>query len=249
MTNFCLLLAAGKISTWLTPVWILGLGFAVGAAVLLLLWGICFAASRIQVVGSILDNPKQCRWVGASISGAVFVSAIVFIIWPQISEWRKEGVGEAAVNIPLALVCWAALSTVVGFSCVALVSRKTVTEVPTAVREGVLFPFAILVAVMGTFGIVATFFIPEEPGKIIDSLLQFPATSLEYPQVAAIPLTAFCVVTFFLLYIVQQALMPRLSAIALATAKSEIGQPLFLILTAVAAALMLAFVYIPFYTL
>ena len=69
------------------------------------------------------------------------------------------------------------------------------------------------------------------------------------PEVLTIPTTALAVVVVFLLYLIQRFVAPRLSAIALATYKSEIAQPLFLIIAALGAVLLVMFFpWIPYNT-
>ncbi len=70
-----------------------------------------------------------------------------------------------------------------------------------------------------------------------------------YPEVRIIPWTAASVIVLFLLYVVVRAVAPRLNAIALATYKSEIAQPLFTILIAVGIFAILVFVLLPYNTL
>ncbi len=36
----------GKLAIWLTPLWILAVGVAIGAALLLLMWGVCWVVNR-----------------------------------------------------------------------------------------------------------------------------------------------------------------------------------------------------------
>jgi ABC-type transport system involved in multi-copper enzyme maturation permease subunit len=68
------------------------------------------------------------------------------------------------------------------------------------------------------------------------------------PEVAAIPVTALCVVLLYLTYLVQRAWMPRLTAVALVTVKSETAHPLFPILIGIGISAMLLFIFLPFNT-
>lgn len=70
-----------------------------------------------------------------------------------------------------------------------------------------------------------------------------------YPEVATIPVVAISVVMLYLLYFAQRATMPKLSAIALSTSKSEIAQPLFAILVTIGAVALMLFIWIPYNTL
>lgn len=68
------------------------------------------------------------------------------------------------------------------------------------------------------------------------------------PEVALIIWTALGMCIFYLAYFVQRTLAPRLSAIALATFKSEVNSPLFLLLSAVGSVLLTIFIWIPYNT-
>lgn len=74
------------------------------------------------------------------------------------------------------------------------------------------------------------------------------ATQPVYPQAKAIFVTAVCVVGIFLLYFLQQVLLPKTSAIALATCKSEMVQPLFIIVLGLGGFLLFIFLFIPYNT-
>ena len=74
-------------------------------------------------------------------------------------------------------------------------------------------------------------------------------TEIAYPQMRIIPITALCVVLLYVVFLVQGWLMPKTSAVAHATYKSEIAQPLFWILTALGVVVLIASVYIPYFTL
>jgi ABC-type transport system involved in multi-copper enzyme maturation permease subunit len=73
-------------------------------------------------------------------------------------------------------------------------------------------------------------------------------TQPKYPQAEAIIIVALGVVGLFLLYLLQRTVMPRLSAVALSTLKSEMAQPLFAILMAIGCFALVTFVYIPYNT-
>jgi len=306
------------LSDWMTPIWLLGVGALLGLLLLLVLWALAAAISRIPGVGTLSDS-----------------------LQPSREGWTPSGV--------LSAVCR---------PFVIFVSRRTVSEVPTAVREGVLWPLFIVTVALAGFGIVGVLFV-EEPADLLASLKRLPfvgtettthavevsepedatdeysdlaaheiniafrhtevrrisfesdqnlsiatrpfievkpgatveviadeeevwlkgkqpinpfidqdvtkmyvrnlgsgvadlkmtvLTSPPYPQVAAVPLTAISVVFVFLLYLLQRSVAPRLSAIALATYKSEIAQPLFGIIVLLGMVLIALFVWIPYNT-
>ena len=67
-------------------------------------------------------------------------------------------------------------------------------------------------------------------GSVPAKLTCIITTAPPNPEVLTIPITALAVVAVFLLYLIQRFAAPRFSAIALATYKSEIAQPLFSII-------------------
>lgn len=69
-----------------------------------------------------------------------------------------------------------------------------------------------------------------------------------YPEASMVVWTALAVVALFLVYMVHRTLMPRISAVALVTAKSEIAQPMFLFLAVAGCLAMLIFVWLAFFT-
>ena len=70
-----------------------------------------------------------------------------------------------------------------------------------------------------------------------------------HPEVSTVAITAAGVIALFLLYILQRAALPKISAVALATVKSEIAQPMFLIIMLLGLFALLMFIYIPYNTL
>jgi ABC-type transport system involved in multi-copper enzyme maturation permease subunit len=73
-------------------------------------------------------------------------------------------------------------------------------------------------------------------------------TAPAHPEVTSVLWTAGGIVAVYLLYFLQRALAPRLSAIALATYKSAVAQPLFPIILCVGAFVLLVFVILPYNT-
>jgi ABC-type transport system involved in multi-copper enzyme maturation permease subunit len=70
----------------------------------------------------------------------------------------------------------------------------------------------------------------------------------QYAQVASIPMTAFGVILIFLVYVVQRMAAPRMFAVALSTFKSEVAQPLFVLILAGGVFALIAFIWIPYNT-
>jgi hypothetical protein len=73
-------------------------------------------------------------------------------------------------------------------------------------------------------------------------------TAPAYSEVIAVPITAAFVVLVFALYFLQRIFMPKIAAVSLATAKSEMAQPLFLICMVFGFFFLTLFVVLPYNT-
>jgi ABC-2 family transporter protein len=73
-------------------------------------------------------------------------------------------------------------------------------------------------------------------------------TAPAIPEMLTVPVLAISVVGLFLTFVSLYALLPKLSAIALATAKSEMNTPFYIILTVVGAFLLFLFLWLPYNT-
>jgi ABC-type transport system involved in multi-copper enzyme maturation permease subunit len=69
-----------------------------------------------------------------------------------------------------------------------------------------------------------------------------------YREMYAVPLIAAGVAIFFIAFMCLSALSPKVSAIALATFKTEIGQPLFLLVLVIGLGFILLSIYFPYNT-
>lgn len=334
-------------STWLTSIWLIGLGVLAGLLLLAAIWGISAGLSMIPAIGRLAEDRRRLLIAGGVVAVAYFFAILIFFVIPSYSS-----LGE----LLLRLLVFAPLSYAAGIATIALVSRRTVIELPLALREGPLLPLLVMAVLFACFGIVATFVIPQKPYEILGSLPRLnqtgetvweyevaprkgpndrdgqalevsffvrelrtleirssqplllslekfsetesaqtleiladspmrinrqqaavsgdedkekefyeqvyvrndgtktatvqikTTTSAEYGEVIIIPITAIALVSIFLLYVLQRSLMPKMSAIALATIKSEMAQPIFVILLLVATGLIIVFVYIPYNT-
>ena len=68
-------------------------------------------------------------------------------------------------------------------------------------------------------------------------------------QLLTVPYAALGVIGLFLFYFAHRTFLPRLSAIALSTTKTELAQPLFWILAVAGGFALIMFQFVPYYTL
>lgn len=300
-----------NLSNWLTPLWLLGVGASLGLVALLVLWLVALLVSRVT---------PSSEGEGATAGENILVRIL---------------------RLPMILL-----------------SRRTIREVPGAIREGGLWPVLIVVVSLAVFSVVGVLFVQEpmallramerlpnvgtvmleatvpvsgledpndefsnpvahevaatfrwnevrrivfrsdqnltiatrpfnevKPGAAIEliagedlawvareqtvnpfveqdverfyvrnlgssaaTLTSIITTAPPHPEVFTIPLTALAVVLVFLFYLLHRFAAPRLSAIALATYKSEIAQPLFSIIAILGGVLLVFFIWIPYNT-
>ena len=256
---------------WLTPVWILSAGAAMGLAMLVVLWLLLFVVSRR---GAALV-PEM---IGEGVMLPIFLVTVAFAIFGVA--------GAAIVRTPLEM-----LASVPRFWATG---PETLTlDVPvTPVGEFHDVPVRLIGKELSLFRVdadqpifigktsddqIPDTMIEVEPGNSYEwtrgkeSVSPFgdgPVTTLSisndsdtnaevivhletkpvFPQTSAMVITAISVVALFLVYFAQQWLFPKVSAIALATAKSEMAQPLFSIVLSVGAFALFVFIFIPYNT-
>jgi ABC-type transport system involved in multi-copper enzyme maturation permease subunit len=96
-------------------------------------------------------------------------------------------------------------------------------------------------------GRMATLYV-NNPADTTAKLQVSGLTQEEYPQVAVVPYTAVVLVAIVAIYLLLQLIVPKVMAIASATAKEAVSQPMYQVVMAVGAFALLAFVYIPYNT-
>lgn len=336
------------VTWWLTPIWVLSVGVTVGLLACLLVWGVLAGLSRIPAVANLGTNPqvrKSATWIGTAITFAAYA----FIGYWTIS--RKWGSGDLGPNLLIGFLLLIPVCYLVPRALIMLVTRRSVREVPEAIREGVLWPllwvaigFTIFTGlglglirnpgefarVLGRWAFLSspskTVEIPPSPEvdlehqKVDISFLRHEVSRIDFtstenievrarsladdlspdarllevttrdtqpwipnpislrtvfpldkidalyianrgsnpakvtitvqtqpsiPEVLIIPVAAATVVSVFLIYLMQRSSLPRLSAVALATVKSEMAQPLFVILVIMGVVALVVFIVIP----
>jgi hypothetical protein len=73
-------------------------------------------------------------------------------------------------------------------------------------------------------------------------------TDVEYPEVYSVAVTAAAVLGLFAAYFLPALLFPKVSAIAVATAKEAVSQPIFLLILGLGAFALVVFIYVPYNT-
>ena len=82
------------------------------------------------------------------------------------------------------------------------------------------------------------------PADVVLAVITAPVI----PQVTLIPAAATCVVLIYLMYLVFYAMAPKVAAIALSTFKTEVSQPLFLLVVGIGMVFVVLSIFIPYNT-
>ncbi|MGE0758727.1 MAG: ABC transporter permease, partial [Pirellulaceae bacterium] len=176
------------ISSWLTPIWLLGVG-AIGALLLLAaLWVVAMVLSRIPALSALADNPT-------TRNRAALVASVLAFVLLSFAAYSAGMFGDSAApggleraDAQMLVVLLALKSVIVGFAVITLMSRRAVDEAGYALREGPLWPIFILTLVLAGFGI-GGYFIVVKPAEKLASLWRLPSagTTLREFTITAAP--------------------------------------------------------------
>ncbi len=157
--------------SWLTPIWVIAVGLALGALVSLGVYALLAVLSFIPGIGNLPDSPK--RGVIASLTvGGILAAVLCALYVPQGGEYVEL--------LVLPLIC---LGLVLGFGLVYGAWNRTRSEWGTILTEGVV-PY--LLSVAGIFALIGFAATPlvSNPMDFIDSI---PAVNLVGDGTVRIP--------------------------------------------------------------
>jgi ABC-type transport system involved in multi-copper enzyme maturation permease subunit len=274
---FLLAAASGWLNTWLTPLWLIGLGALLGLVLLLIAWGITaiFSRSGAALIPEIVtEGPLFPIFVVVAAAGLFGVAGWLLIrdraeIISSLARLPSVGEQSFSVSVPAALDEMTEPEPVevqVEFrgdelQRVEIQSNESLAlEWPTADESAP----ALSIQVMG--GDETAIWTPSNDkvnplaGETFASLVVRNqgtenaqvklrvVTAPQHPEVKTIFITAIGVAAIFLSYMVLRWLFPKVSAVAMTTAKSEMAQPLYFILVMLGLAILFIFMWIPYHT-
>ena len=355
---------APKHVSWLTPLWLFGVGAIAAMLLLAVLWGICWAFSRVSSIGNLTENRSLFFKRSVQISSILFGAVAIWGVVDAIGIFRSAGVEAGfphlirmlVLALPIAAAIWMVVS-----SALALASRRLLSEIDEAATEGLMLPVMSILLVLAVVGFAGSFVLrpPIQSMAILNSLMRVTSvgpqdfeftveasddpevidgrkeppsqaieiafrgaelreitiastqdiaivrasdtsmdspeslhvlggipfqwtrrglatelfgpnpveklfvrnrgsedakisittrTEIVYPQTMIVPWIAISVSFLILAYLVLRVLAPRVSAIALATFKSETAQPIFLIAISLTAVFLCLSVFFPYHT-
>ncbi|MEL7496820.1 MAG: hypothetical protein AAFN77_04375 [Planctomycetota bacterium] len=170
---------AEQVTNWLTPVWMISVGFTIGFALVLLVLAKIWVCQRIPFINSVEKNKPLHIGLGV-VTGLIYVGVFV-----GFSAWRMSPFFEITEFIfPIAFVT--PFFLFLGYGVWAVISKRMIGETSEIFFEGFLrwvnvFMLAMVAFCIGGFvlsqadGFGVIKFV-EEPNAMMESLGRLPAT-------------------------------------------------------------------------
>jgi ABC-type transport system involved in multi-copper enzyme maturation permease subunit len=256
-----------KLTVWLTPMWMLAVGIVLGAVVLLAAWGLCWLINR-RAAGQIAAAVGEgvLRPISYVIVAVAVLAALATPTMPWQKTWESlRRLPQVASIDKTVTVAPKTTDFVVAapFRANELqeYSIDSDQEIAVNVEKGKGYAKPLLTVQGGEIylwspgssrprafeGDVESLYITNDSDAPAKVTLHF-APDVETPEVHSILVTAASVIALYLIYLAIRFAAPRVSVIANATAKETISQPMFVLLTAVGAVFLVAYVFIPYNT-
>jgi ABC-type transport system involved in multi-copper enzyme maturation permease subunit len=164
---------AGWVPTWLTPLWLIGVGLTLGAAACLVVYALLAILSFIPGLGTIADDPRR----GVIVSLLVGVAFAVALCFGLIDPSQ-----EHSELLYLPVIC---IGLILGFGLVYGMWHRTRAEWKQFVAEGVI-PY--LLGVAGCFVVIALVATPliGDPMRFVRSI---PQVNLFSDGVVSVPIS------------------------------------------------------------
>ena len=264
------------ISVWLTPLWLIGVGAAVALVILLLMWGVLLVISRraaASVPLAISEGVLTPILAMVCLLALLGVGGTFMVIRPHeyyqsIVRYPSTGTISKEVKIgepqdgPEGVRPQEVAIEIIGDELSQFTVRSANSLIVSSVPNDDDVSEILFQTNGGEDFVWSRQSSTTNPilGKVYDKLLITnlgdTATTLTlglettplHPEVSAIPWVALSIVAVVLLHMVLRVAIPKISAIALATTKSEIVQPIYLLLLVMGAVLLYLFIFIPYHT-
>jgi ABC-type transport system involved in multi-copper enzyme maturation permease subunit len=164
-----------KLTSWLTPLWIIGVGCILGLTLISLSWAVSKGLSRITSLNQLAATPSKATGVVSvfalllcSVLGPFTVGVVKM---PSVTSGVADSWAELlSAIVVLYLVCWLA-----GYSLVVLAWKRTEREFLMVLREGTLYPILLIIAFLAGVGVVGTLAV-QDPSGIVQAALGVPLT-------------------------------------------------------------------------
>jgi ABC-type transport system involved in multi-copper enzyme maturation permease subunit len=257
----------GNLSIWLTPIWVLSVGVTIGAATLVLLYGVLWVVSR-SAAAAMLRVVKESvlQWITYIVLAYVAICILAAPMMPlrQLvsSLGRLPYVGERSMTVEVPPRT-DDMEVLLGFQSDELQRYAISSEqdVVVGVEAGKAYSNPLITVEGGEpyiwtpsskhqrmfEGPVEKLFVTNQSDAPTQLTIEL-TTDAPMIQARVVPIAAVAVVATYLVYLLMHWLLPGISTIALATAKEAVAQPLYLLAILIGGFLLLLYIYIPYNT-
>lgn len=272
-SSFVFAIVSLKVKTYLTPLWLLGIGALIGLVALLVLWALLFIVFRrlAKEIGAIISEGIMPFVLTMILIMSVFGLVTSFVVddpFEILKSTVRLHTGTEKVfreTIPPSSEDERRRIIPVNFRGEELVSFEVTTNQFILFCDGendeVAYRPAFEIDPVEGFEFRRTktggrpFAGRAVPNFYIANLGNNPAdveiklqTAPEFPETSVVIYSALGVFGFIFLYVLQVVFSPKTAAVALSTVKSELAQPFIYILAIVGAFLLILSMYIPYNT-
>lgn len=258
----------GVWTLWVKPIWLLGVGAALGLAAVALLAGLTAIVSRPAVrwaYETLREGPLMpILYLVAALAGFALLTAPSMEagrFWHSARRVMAVGTVERTVEVP-ARRTDEPVDLEIRADELTECTIDSEQDITITSQPGV-DPLADLITVNGgepyhwsayTPGFRAPFH--ETVQRIyVTNASDLPTrvmirlqTEVEYPEVYSVPATALAVCGLLAIYLLICRLFPKLATIAVATARETTSQPIYYLALALGGFALLAFIYVPYNT-
>lgn len=267
-------LLLGLLHTWLTPFWLLSLGVALATVLFAAIWGVLYVAWRpaadflvVSIREGILLPIAYLAFflTGFAILGVLLIPGLPYrSVLESVSRVSDVGTQTWTLKIPAETTNHALKE--LRLRLPELRSFTAESDKPITLSTNIPASLSQAVTVRVSPGDPVTWNRPELDDKqraplardaewFVSNTNREPAvltlvttTDIEYPQAYAVPMTALALLGLVGGYLLLRWLAPRVSAIALTTAREAMNQPLFYLALGLGSVGLLASIYVPYNT-
>jgi len=269
------MLVFGLLVTWLTPLWLLSVGTALGVAVLAVAYVVLFLASP-RLAGVAVTGVREgillpIFYLAVAVTG--FSLLAIFVV-PQLpyraligSVSRISAVGpkDVEIEIPASTHDY---DVELSPRLFELTSFAVESDQPLLIATNITSGLGQTLSTKTVPGTPSTWTKPvnldKDKGMVAyDDFLRWKVTNvatspvkmkvhtdtdIEFPEVRVVPGTALALIALVGIYLGVRVLMPKIAAIALTTSRESMSQPLFYVALALGSFSLVAFIFIPYNT-
>lgn len=264
----------GLLHTWLTPLWLLSLGVACGVILLAALYGIFYLVWR-PVADFMVDSIREgillpigylaLFLTGFAVLGTFLVPGLPYRTVAE-SFSRLSSVGTQHWEFTIPAESTAHKLDELRLRMPELRSFEVSADQPLSLKTNITSNLGQVLSLRISPGTPAGWQRPEieeKPAIKVSPVTEWEVantsaspvtmsltttTDIEFPQAYVVPLTALCLLGLFGGYMLLRWVTPKVSAIALTTAREAMSQPLFYLAIGLGAAGLFAFIYVPYNT-